>query len=97
LQLKKDKIISNLKKKGFVQNSKKDHIVFDFWYNGKKTAIQVFVSHTNKRTIGTPLIKAMSEETKLSKEEFLNLIKCPLNREDYIKLLLKRKIIKVEN
>ena len=82
---------SALSKKGFRPNQS-HHVLYVFYYNGKKTNIRTFISHGTKE-YGNTLISAMKKQLHLSREEFDLLIKCPLTGEMLIKLYLERKAI----
>jgi len=76
-------IRTNLIKKGFKEDDKRDHI----WLNyispdGKKTTVRTKISH-GKSSIGDPLIAKMAKQTHLSKADFLELVNCTLSGEDY--------------
>lgn len=85
--LDRDKTLRNLKKKGFVESSKKnkDHIYLEFYHEGK------YVSHTkishNGNDIRGTLIRIMSTQCKLDKAQFMDLANCPLSKEEYLKIL----------
>ncbi len=75
------KVINALKSKGFVEN-KTHHLFFEYFINGK-FVFHTKVSHGNKHDIDNYLIGQMKKQCNLSKKEFLNLINCPLSKEDY--------------
>ena len=82
----------SLSSKGF-QEDKVDHKFYIFFYNGEKTGIRTKTSHGSK-DIGEQIIGVMSKQTRLSKTEFLDLVNCPLSKNDYIELLIKRNYLK---
>lgn len=82
-------IKKNLQKKGFVMDTDGSHIFFYYYYNGCKTGISTHISHGDKE-IGDPLIKEMKNETRLSKEEFIDLVQCPLTKDMYLNILMKK-------
>ena len=71
-------------KKGFVKVDTHHHY-YTFIYEGKVVA-RTRMSHNNQE-INNFLISAMSRQCQLIKEDFLNLINCPLSKEGYIKKL----------
>ena len=87
------KIISSLKKKGFVDAKHKsvDHKYLEFYHNNK------LVTHTKlshgAKEIDSFLIKKMSEQCKLTKSEFADLVNCPLSQEKYISLLNDQELL----
>ena len=85
--LGRKKTLRNLKKKGFIvsQKNSSDHI-FLLLYNEGKLVAQTKVSHSND-DIRDSLIKSMSVQCKLDKEQFMDLANCPLSKEAYFKIL----------
>lgn len=86
-------IRKGLKNKGFIEENRK-HKFYILIFNNKKTNIRTWMSH-GEEEINDILIGCMARQTRLSKKDFLDLIKCPLSYDDYIKMLLKQNIIKV--
>mgnify|MGYP001161690000 FL=1 len=87
------KTYKNLKKKGFVDsiNKSSDHKWVDFFYD-EKYVLSTKISHGNK-DIDKHLIKQMSFQCKLDKADFIDLVNCPLSREDYIHLLNQKGLL----
>jgi predicted RNA binding protein YcfA (HicA-like mRNA interferase family) len=83
----------NLIKKGFIDCTHKssDHKYIELNYKGKHI-LHTKVSHGNQ-DIGPDLVKAMAFQCKLSKPEFLDLAKCPMDRETYLQILKERKLL----
>lgn len=83
------KTYQNLKKKGFVDmnGGSKDHKRLELIHEGK------FILHTklshNGQDLGDYLIKQMSDQCHLSKEDFKNLANCPLSKEAFFEILDK--------
>jgi hypothetical protein len=77
----------NLKKKGFVDAEHKsvDHKRLELYHEGK-FILTTKISHCND-DIRDPLIKQISSQCKLNKSEFMDLCKCPLSKEVYLKKL----------
>jgi len=77
----------NLKKKGFVdaENKSVDHKRLELIHEGKYI-LSTMISHCND-DIRDPLIKQMSFQCKLNKSDFMDLCKCPLSKEAYLKKL----------
>lgn len=84
--LKTKDIRRSLTKKGFVEDSSHDHIIFWYKPGEKKTAIRTKISH-GKSEISDPLIGKMSNQTRLSKTQFVDLVQCPLSAEEYQELV----------
>ncbi len=83
---RKDDVEKGLLGKGF-QRREGDHHYFTY-YNlaGQKTAIFTKTSHTPKmREIPDNLLGQMARQCRLNKNDFLNLVDCPLSRESYEK------------
>lgn len=85
--LKHREICKGLEAKGFV-NEKSDHVFYHLYIDGKKTSIRTQLSH-NKQDVDDYLIRFMKRQTKLTKNQFIDLIKCPLSKKDYINLLIQ--------
>lgn len=81
------KTYSNLKKKGFIDSASKsvDHKRVDFFYNDKYV-LSTKISHGNK-DLDNYLIKQMSVQCHLDKNDFVDLAKCPLSKDEFIKIL----------
>ena len=80
-------IKTNLCKKGFEQNSSRDHIYLEYKSkDGKKTVIYTKVRH-GAREIDGYLIGKMAQQTRLNKENFIKLVNCTLSGEDYYKIV----------
>jgi|RifCSP16_2_1023846.scaffolds.fasta_scaffold16401_3 hypothetical protein len=95
MQREKRKIESSLKSKGFKQDDR-DHHYFLYWtLDGKLTTIKTKTSHSSSKykTINEPLIGIMAKQCCLERNDFLDLIDCPLKQKDYeIMLRIKGKI-----
>lgn len=85
------KVQASLLKKGFTSNNG-DHINYYFKYNGKKTAIRTKVSH-NGSDIDDNLCSCMAKQTRLTNNQFKDLINCPLTKEEYERILLSNGLI----
>lgn len=85
MQRTRQKIMASLTKKGFIQNDYKDHFFFTYHTkSGKKTNIFTKLSRgTHHKTIGDSLLNPMAKQCKLDKNDFIDLIDCPLSRDDY--------------
>ena len=81
-----------LKKKGFVKVPG-DHNFF-ILYNEKneKTCVFTKTSH-NGQDINDSLASRMQKQTHLNKQQFKDLIECPLTKEEYYKILREQGII----
>jgi predicted RNA binding protein YcfA (HicA-like mRNA interferase family) len=88
---KKSKVEASLKGKGFNQ-IEGDHHYFVYETIGRKrTTIRTKTSHTPKmKEIPDNLISQMAKQCQLSKQEFISLIDCPLDRESYEKILTRK-------
>lgn len=85
------KVKQSLAKKGFEEESS-DHYYFVLCENGKKTRVYTKTSRNNQ-DIDDPLISLMSQQLHLTKRQFMDLINCPLSKEEYIKILKNKNII----
>ena len=87
--LKVKDIRNSLIVKGFHEEENRKHIFYHLLVGGKKTTIRTHVSH-GETEIYDDLIDSMKKQTKLNKNEFLDLINCPLSKEKYIEILIER-------
>ncbi|NOY51735.1 MAG: hypothetical protein GXO88_14375 [Chlorobi bacterium] len=85
MPLKSDKISKALLKKGFIKNNK-DHKFYEYYINGKQV-LHTKLSHGATHDVKIHLIGLMSRQCKLSKNDFLDLINCPLSKEKYKQLI----------
>lgn len=75
-----------LRKKGFKEYPT-DHNSFVLLDSeGKRTLIRTKTSH-NKQNIDDYLIDKMRKQLHLSKNDFVNLIRCPLSKEAYFTMM----------
>jgi hypothetical protein len=88
------KTYRNLKKKGFVDstNKSKDHKRLELFHD-EKLVLSTKLSHNNK-DLGNYLIKQMSVQCHLDKNEFIDLANCPLSKEDFFDILEKQGLLK---
>jgi hypothetical protein len=84
------KVCKSLKKKGFVQ-SNGDHKYYELFHEGKMI-LHTKVSH-NGQDINDYLIGQMKNQCMIEKKEFLDLINCPLSKEDYLALLKEKGLL----
>lgn len=84
------KAYKNLKKKGFVDSNSHscDHKYLELYVDEKYVGYTK-LSHGQK-DLDDFLIKQMSEQCRLSKQQFADLVNCPLSKEDYFKILKEK-------
>lgn len=82
---KANKVESSLKRKGFHQEPGK-HKFFVLYVGDKKTSINTHTSHCGQE-IDDYLINCMRKQLYLSKSQFLDLIDCPLSKDEYLSIL----------
>jgi len=89
-------IESALLKKGFLKTPG-DHHYFKYQTTtGLITPIKTKTSHTPKqKSIGDSLLGKMCRQCRLSKSQFLDLVDCPMTREQY-EIILKNDGISLE-
>ncbi|MCD6117928.1 hypothetical protein J7K93_13005 [bacterium] len=87
-------IEKNLRKKGFVQDNN-DHRYFYHEINGKRTGAYAFTSHGSKyKEYDIRLINVLKKELKLNTlKETEDLLKCPMDRTRYEKILKNKGIL----
>jgi hypothetical protein len=87
----KDGIERGLLRKGFEQREGDHHYFVYRNLRGEKTALFTKTGHTPKmRDIPDNLLALMARQCRLSKADFLNLVDCPLSREEYERRVSQR-------
>ncbi|MEZ5337293.1 MAG: hypothetical protein R3F46_03430 [bacterium] len=82
---------AGLANKGFVRRPGDHNFFVYFTRDGRQTAITTKASHGSKRKdIHDGLLAAMGRQCRLSRQEFLDLVDCPLSQEQYEDLLMGR-------
>lgn len=87
-----DKVEKSLIKKGFVLEPKHHRFYCLHDEDNKRTSVRTKVSH-NGQDINDFLINQMKKQLHLTKDEFCDLINCPLEYEKYLELLREQGII----
>jgi hypothetical protein len=87
------KTYRNLKRKGFTDSThkSKDHKRLELFHE-KKLVLSTKLSHNNK-DLDKYLIKQMSVQCHLDKNDFIDLANCPLSKEDYMAILEKKGLL----
>jgi len=82
----------SLKKKGFREETKGDHIYYYHEHEGRETSIKTKVSHSKKyRDIGPDNLLSMKNQLKLNNlDETVRFLECPLTATDYLDILRKK-------
>ncbi|GMO60917.1 MAG: hypothetical protein Ta2D_06660 [Rickettsiales bacterium] len=88
-------IIKAFNKKGFVEKEYGDHYYFVYYtVANQKTIIKTKLSRgSNHNEIGDSLLNPMAKQCFLDKKDFINLVDCPLSREEYEKKLKNKKVL----
>ncbi|HEX4049480.1 MAG TPA: hypothetical protein VHY19_01180 [Steroidobacteraceae bacterium] len=88
----------NLKKKGFEEDSSRDHVYLLHSYKGKRTGPYTKVSHgAGNEDIGPNLVRSMKAQLSLdSHKQVDDLVNCPMTAEQYITHLKGKGTIKDE-
>jgi predicted RNA binding protein YcfA (HicA-like mRNA interferase family) len=91
MQIRQQTVETSLERKGFLR-SPGDHRFFTYYSKaGKKTIVFTKTSH-GSREIGDHLIAQMARQCKLNKGQFVDLIECPLSRDQYEDVLIEKNI-----
>ncbi len=85
-------VAASLEKKGFRSENSKD-IHYRLYVDGKKTIVYTKISHGEKE-IHDGLLGTMARQVKLTRKQFNALIDCPLNLDDYVKILITAGVVK---
>lgn len=83
--------VRNLKKKGFVEKQS-HHRFLELWHNGK-FVLHTRISQGGDHDLDNFLIKQMSVQCKLEKQQFLDLAKCPMSKEKYLQVLKEKGLL----
>ena len=87
----KRKIEEALLKKGFEDKEGDHHFFIYHTLQGKKSSIRTKTSHTPKmKEINDGILAQMAKQCRLNKQDFMNLIDCPLSREQYEARLIEK-------
>jgi len=90
--LKTKKITSALLRKGFRQDNT-HHKYYWFYDQGKKTLVKTRVSH-GLAEYGDALLSQVRRQLGLeTKKQLLDLVECPLSREDYRDILIRKRFL----
>lgn len=79
---------SALKKKGF-KRIDTHHKYYHLFVNDKAVGIYTKVSH-GQREISDFLIKCMAHEIGIEKSEFVDVIRCPISKEELVRILREK-------
>uniref|UniRef100_Q3AQR2 YcfA-like protein n=1 Tax=Chlorobium chlorochromatii (strain CaD3) TaxID=340177 RepID=Q3AQR2_CHLCH len=84
-----------LEKKGF-KRVESDHSYFIYFtIENKKSRVRTKTSHGHKgQALSDNLFSVMAKQCKLNKNQFSELIQCPLSRNDYEKILDMQGMVK---
>ena len=86
---KKD-VETGLAAKGFAKGSGDHNYFIHVGRDGKKSMAKTKTSHGASRTLGDELIARMAKQCFLTKQQFHDLIDCPLSREAYEAMLIEQ-------
>lgn len=85
-------VSASLLRKGF-ERVDTHHKVFYYVYNGVRQNVHTYISHSAKEVDGF-LIGHMSNQMHLTKDQFLEFVKCTLLKEQYEEILISKGLIK---
>ncbi len=88
--------MKSLTKKGFVKDESGHHIFFHHEYNGKKTGISTYFSHSaRQKDISGDLLTFLRKQLSLDKSfDVVELLECPMRAEDYNTILITKGVFK---
>ncbi len=94
MQRDKRKVESSLQKKGFVREPERKHVFFVYCtLEGKRTSVSTHTSHGSVKSLSVSLLGDMASQCQLDKQDFLDLVDCPMDREKYEKILRDNDVI----
>ena len=88
-------VVRSLKKKGFVEDRKRDHVFLLHYRGGQKTGPYTKVSHgSGNEDIGDPLVRKMRCQLRLeTSQQVRDLVECPMDGDAYIEHLISQQVI----
>ena len=90
----KSHVVASLTRKGFKSREGDHTFLIYHTLEGKKTPVRTKTSHTPKmKDIPDALLGQMARQCRLSKQQFLELVDCPLDRVTYEECLRFQKAI----
>ncbi|MGD0534229.1 MAG: hypothetical protein ABR999_02145 [Methanoregula sp.] len=92
MELKGTLVNQSLIDKGFKAKEGSKHIFYQYYSDGKKTIMTTFMSRPPS-PIGDKLISKMATQTKLSRPQFIDLVKCPLTKEGLREIYEKKELL----
>jgi hypothetical protein len=98
MKVSRAEIRKNLPQKGFKKKKSGHHIYFHHEYNGVETGIKTYISHSAKqRDIAGDLLSSMRKQLRLdSMKEAVDLIKCPIDKEEFNRILIEKEVFRLE-
>ncbi len=94
--LPKRQIQSALEQKGFLpKEAKSGHTYYYFYHNEKKCPVSTRLSRgTSTKTYGNKLLGKMKRQLYLdTTKQLIDLVNCPISKEDYTEILIQKGII----
>ena len=98
MKVNRSNIEKNLPKKGFRKDKSSHHVYFYHEYKGRETGAYTYLSHSTKLTdITGDLLLSMRKQLKLdNNKDVVNLCNCPMEEEEYNKVLIDKNIFEIE-
>ena len=85
----KRRVQAALRRKGFRADETHHHRFVHYTADGRATGIRTHTSHSSRhKTLGNALLKAMADDCRLSKGDFLRLVDCDLTGDAYTAMIL---------
>jgi len=97
MQLDARKVANVMCSKGFRIDDDHHHFFIYYTIDGLRTRVKTHTSHGSKSGINDYLIGQMAKQCRFTKAQFLDLVHCPLVREEYEKILREQNIIADSN
>jgi hypothetical protein len=98
MKVNRSEISKNLPKKGFRKEPSGHHIYFYHEYNGLETGVCTYISHSAKqKDVSGDFLLSMRKQLRLeSIKEAVDLIKFPIDKEEFNRILIERKVFRPE-
>jgi hypothetical protein len=80
-------------RKGFVEISGGDHMIYDYIVDGERIS-RTKVSHGGCKDLNDYLLGEMADDCHLSKTQFFAFVKCWMSEDEYRQILVDKGVIK---
>lgn len=89
MAIERKAVLKALRKKGFREDSARDHIWYHLYVDDKKSLVATRVSRgkARHRDLGDDLVWSMARQLHLSVSDFKRFVSCTISAERYVEIL----------